>query len=407
MKVAVVGGGAAGFFAAIHLAEICPDAEVHIFEKGQQILGKVRVSGGGRCNVTHACFDVRQLVKYYPRGSKELLGPFHRFGPQDTINWFADRGVELKTEEDGRMFPVTDSSQTIIDSFLDASDECGLSIHTQSGLMGIEQLEYGWKLTLDHNKIFVADAVLLAGGSSSSLWNLLAGLGLKMINPVPSLFTFHIPDKSLRSLSGVSIENVELKIPGFKYLSDGPLLFTHWGLSGPSILKLSAFAARYLNECDYQSILTINFLPDYSDEEISDDFNDWRQIHSRRQVGSQSPFASIPKRCWHFILEKAKINDTINWADVSNKQIRTLVSALIAAEFEIRGKSTFKEEFVTCGGVSMDEINTKNFEARRYPGLFFAGEILNVDAVTGGFNFQHAWTSGWIAAEGIAEKLRG
>ena len=402
-KAAIIGGGAAGFFAALHLAEIDPHCEVHIFEKSTQLLSKVKVSGGGRCNVTHACFDNRTLVQFYPRGSKQLSSPFKQFSPIDTIEWFKERGVMLKTEEDGRMFPVTDSSQTIINCFLEEAQRLGVRIHTQQGVSSFIQENNQWKINFSDQSQFVADALLIATGSSELIWNQLKSLGIKIEEPAPSLFTFNVKDMNLQELSGTSVEHTSLKIQGTKLKTEGPLLITHWGMSGPAILKLSAWGALDLKALSYNFTLSISYLPAENDQSLMYFLKNLRSKESRKQVNSFSPFDEISKRLWNYLLGKSDITQQINWADLSNKDLQRLVDELLHGQYKVNGKSIFKDEFVTCGGVSLDEINFKTYESKKYPGLFFAGEVINVDAVTGGFNFQHAWTSGWIAAEGISK----
>ncbi|MFM1744392.1 MAG: hypothetical protein RLZZ630_329 [Bacteroidota bacterium] len=403
MRFAVIGGGAAGFFASIRLRELRPDSEVHLFEKSAQVLAKVKVSGGGRCNVTHACFEARELIRNYPRGNPELIGAFSRFGPAQTVEWFEDRGVDLKTEEDGRMFPITDSSQTIIDLFLSEAQSNGVLLHRKTGLKTLKQSEANrWSLEFDDDSKWEFDAVLISTGSSESVWKSLMALGMEIRPPVPSLFTFHVRDKELQSLMGLSVAQVRLVIPETGFESSGPLLFTHWGLSGPAVLKLSAFAARDLHSKAYRFRLTIDFLPDLKESRVEETLRDFRSTNARRQVINAIPFHSIPKRCWGYLLLIAGIDSEKNWADLGNKHLHALLNAMKSLELDINGKSTFKEEFVTCGGVSLDEVDTRSFQAKRFPGLYFAGEVLNVDAVTGGFNFQHAWTSGWLAAGGMA-----
>jgi predicted Rossmann fold flavoprotein len=402
-KAAIIGGGAAGFFAALHLAEIDPYCEVHVFEKSTQLLSKVKVSGGGRCNVTHACFDNRTLVQFYPRGSKQLASPFKQFSPIDTIAWFKERGVTLKTEADGRMFPVTDSSQTIINCFLEEAQRLGVRIHTQQGVSSFVQENNQWKITFSDQSQFVADALLIATGSSELIWNQIKSLGIKIEEPAPSLFTFNVKDMNLHELSGISVEHTSLKIQGTKLKTEGPLLITHWGMSGPAILKLSAWGALDLKALNYNFSLSVSFLPAENDQSLMDFLKNLRSKESRKQVNSFSPFDEISKRLWNYLLGKSDITQQINWADLSNKDLQRLVDELLHGQYKVNGKSIFKDEFVTCGGVSLDEINFKTYESKKYPGLFFAGEVINVDAVTGGFNFQHAWTSGWIASEGIGE----
>jgi predicted Rossmann fold flavoprotein len=401
-KVAIIGGGAAGFFAALHLAAIDPQAEVHIFEKSTQLLSKVKVSGGGRCNVTHACFDNRTLVQFYPRGSKQLVAPFKRFSPADTITWFKERGVELKTEADGRMFPITDSSQTIINCFLDEAEKSGVRIHTQQGVSAFVPEGNRWKISFSNQSHFIADSLLIATGSSDFIWNQLKELGIKIEEPAPSLFTFNIKDMNLQELSGTSVEQTTIKVNGTKLKTTGPLLITHWGMSGPAILKLSAWGALELKAVNYNFTVSVSYLPEENEETLSLKLKNFRSSESKKMMSSFSPFEELSKRLWNYLLGKADISPEKNWADLSNKEIQRLIGELLQGTYKVNGKSTFKEEFVTCGGISLDEINFKTYESLKFPGLFFAGEVVNVDAVTGGFNFQHAWTSGWIAAEGIA-----
>lgn len=403
-RFAVIGGGAAGFFAAIRLAELRPDAAVFLFEKSTQILGKVRVSGGGRCNVTHACFDPKALCAFYPRGHKELLGPFHRFGPLQTIEWFESRGVELKTEEDGRIFPVSDSSQSIIDALMHAARENGVRLHLNSSLMNLQASGRYWNLQFGNKHELLVNSVFIATGSSDKIWETLRLLDLKIAEPVPSLFTFHIHDKELQALSGLSIEKTEVQVVHSKYHSEGPLLFTHWGLSGPAILKTSSFEARNLKEKGYQFDIRINFIPASDPEEVMERLLSLRDTESRKLVIAHSAFSEIPKRAWIYLVGRAGIPENLRWADLSNTRMESLRTELTEGIYSVSGKSTFKEEFVTCGGVAREEIDFRRFESVRLPGLFFGGEVLDVDAVTGGFNFQHAWTSGWIAAAAMAER---
>lgn len=403
VKVAVIGGGAAGFFAAIRVSEILGKGQVHIFEKSGQLLSKVKVSGGGRCNVTHHCFNAGELIKYYPRGQRELRGPFSRFGPAEVVNWFKLRGVFLKTEDDGRMFPVSDSSQTIIDTFLNCAEALDIRIHTHKSLAHLETHQGKWTLQFSDGATIQCDTLFMAPGSSSMVWDLMKKLEVQIVPPVPSLFTFNIRDKALHELSGLSVSNVETRIEGEKLSSEGPLLITHWGVSGPAILKLSSFGARILYDRNYKFTLCINFLPDDSD--VADVLNDFKQINHRKQTGSLSPFHAIPRRLWLYLLHFAGINPESNWADLSKAKMESLRNSLQNARFTVDGKSTFKDEFVTSGGVHLKEVDFSDFSSKKLPGLFWGGEFLDIDAVTGGFNFQHAWTSGYLAAEGIAKYL--
>jgi predicted Rossmann fold flavoprotein len=387
MKTAIIGGGAAGFFAAITCAEASPGNEVHIFERGKTVLEKVRISGGGRCNVTHHCFDTRELVKNYPRGSRELIGPFSRFGPEDTVQWFSSRGVLLKTESDGRMFPVTDSSQTIIDCLSRAAHNAGVKVHTSSRIEKIRPQDGRWQLD---NQIF--DQVMIAAGSSTFMWEVLAGLGHTIIPPVPSLFTFNTKDTRLRDLSGVSVQRARLSVPG-------TLLITHWGLSGPAVLRLSAWGAREFREMDYKFQLEIQFS---ADAESFDAWFGYHRQHSGKKTIASHAQEGMPARLWQRLTEAGGIDMQKRWADLDKISGQQLYEQLTEARFQITGKSTNKDEFVTAGGVSLKEINFNTFESRVCPGLFLAGEILDIDAITGGFNFQAAWTGGYLAGMAMA-----
>lgn len=398
MNIVVIGGGAAGFFAAIVAAEA--GARVTILERGNAVLQKVRISGGGRCNVTHACFDARALVQHYPRGSRELLGPFSRFGPQDTVEWFAQRGVRLKTEDDGRMFPVSDDSQTIVECLWDAAKQAGVQVRTGVRVERIEQTASGWLVHTGRHAPEPADRVLVAGGSSEGLWAMLADLGHTIVPPVPSLFTFNCKDTRLRDLAGVSVREAGVEISGTKLAANGPVLVTHWGLSGPAILRLSAWGARILHDMGYQFTLSVNWLGNKSSDEIGADLNRLKMENARKQIGAHAHFG-LPVRLWERLVESSDIPPDLRWGDASRQVLVRLAEALGRSGFAIRGKSTFKEEFVTAGGVSLREVHFKTFESRLFPGLYFAGEILDIDAITGGFNFQAAWTGGWIAGHAM------
>ncbi len=399
-RVVIIGGGAAGFFAAITCKAANPGLEVVILEKGKQVLQKVRISGGGRCNVTHACFDPLELVKFYPRGGKALLGPFHRFQPGDTMEWFAERGVETKVEADNRVFPVTDRSQSIVDCLFKAADETGISVITRCGMTRLEPSKKGGWNIYTAQKTWRAGQVVLASGSSPVVWKMLAELGLKTINPVPSLFTFNIKDLRLEGLPGIAVPTV-VKAPTLGLEEYGPTLITHWGLSGPGILKLSAWGARPMHECQYRFPIHINWLPDENRERIHSRINDLRRTEGKRWVQKQ-PAVELPTRLWQRLAAFAGIPADRKWGDLRKNETRALIGVLTDSVFEVNGKSTFKDEFVTCGGVALDEINFKSMECHRFPGLYLAGEVLNIDAVTGGFNFQAAWTEGWIAGKAIA-----
>lgn len=399
IDLAVIGGGAAGFFAAINYAKLHPEHHVAIFEKGNQVLAKVKISGGGRCNVTHACFDQKELTGYYPRGQKELLGPFHQFMTFDTISWFADRGVELKTEDDGRMFPVTNSSQTIIDCFLNEIKKLKIHLQLQQGLSNFEKTADGFQLTFTDEKI-LAKKILIATGSSNLIWEMLSAKGIKIVDPVPSLFTFNYKNKTYNDLMGTSVKNVGIKIEGTKFESNGPILFTHWGFSGPAILKLSALAARELFDKNYQFNIIIDFSGYDDEEKVMEEIQQLKTDTPTRQLKTV-PLPYIPKRLWELFCDQISAGDK-QLANCSAKELKELCRLIAHHVIPVNGKSTFKDEFVTCGGVDLSEINMKTMESKKIPGLYFAGECLNIDAITGGFNFQSAWTTGFIAANTIA-----
>jgi hypothetical protein len=402
MKIIIIGGGAAGFFAAINAAEFNPRADITILERGKEVLQKVKISGGGRCNVTHACFFPRELVKNYPRGEKALLSPFMQFSAQDTLDWFAHRGVKLKTEADGRIFPVTNSSETIMDCLIGAANRLGVKILRGCRAESLEQIENQW-LVKTNEKTFRADKLLVATGSATAVWDILSHLGHTVVPPVPSLFTFNIRDTRLQNLLGISIPEVEIEIVGTKLKATGPLLITHWGLSGPAVLKLSAWAARQLFDRHYRFTIRINFTSFYNYEGAESVIHTLKQ-ESPRKLVVNTPQYNLPKRLWERLVLAAEINAEAKWADISKKQSHQLAEQLTRSPFEVTGKSTFKEEFVTAGGVKLDEVNFKTFESKRLPNLYFAGEVLDIDAVTGGFNFQAAWTGGWIAAKAMSEQ---
>ena len=400
-KVIIIGGGAAGFFSAITIAESNQDLNTIILEKSSTVLQKVKVSGGGRCNVTHACFDPKELTSYYPRGNKELLGPFHKFMTGDTMQWFEDRGVPLKIESDNRVFPVSNSSQSIIDVLLNEARKNDVKIQLNHRVENIQNENEKWKITTNKG-IFVADKVLIASGSNSNIWDLISTLGHTIIPPVPSLFTFKIKDPRIKEIPGVSVANTMVSIANSSFKSQGPLLITHWGISGPAVLKLSAFGARFLAEKNYQYNVHINWLskPSY---EVLDALKKMKKDHPKKQILLKSYFQEIPKRLWENLVIASEIKIEQRWADVSNKQLENLSNQLTKSVFNANGKTTFKEEFVTAGGIDLKEINFKRFESKLHKDLFFAGEVLNIDAVTGGFNFQNAWTGGYIAGKAMAE----
>jgi hypothetical protein len=397
--IIIVGGGAAGFFTAINIVEKNPKLKVAILERGSEVLQKVRISGGGRCNVTHACFEPNELVKFYPRGEKELRGPFHQFCSGDTIEWFEKHGVELKIEDDGRMFPVSNSSQTIIDCFLKATQKLGITILTGQSVQSIFKKDNLWKVETQ-NENFLVEKLILATGSNPKIWELLHTYGHAIVSPVPSLFTFNIKDSRIKELPGVSAL-ATVKVKDSKLTSTGPLLITHWGMSGPAILKLSAWGARILHDKNYQFSIFINWLNDIETSEAEKMLKDLKQEHAKKMVSKKSPF-ELTNRLWESLVLASSINAETKWADLSKVQIQNLAKQLTNASFQVNGKSTFKEEFVTAGGIDLKEINFKTMESKLHKNLFFAGEIVNIDAITGGFNFQNAWTSGFILANGIS-----
>ena len=402
-RILVIGGGAAGFFAAITSAEKA-DTQVFLYEATPHLLSKVKISGGGRCNVTHACFEPEQLVKNYPRGGRELLGAFHRFQPRDTLAWFNNLGVETKTEEDGRMFPTSDNSESIVNALTEAAQKNQVKILTQHGVKTIKHNEGKFEVSLNSGETELFDKVIIATGGNKSSGGLAIAesFGHTVIPPVPSLFTFHIQDNRLTDLTGLSVEKVKVKACGTKLVTEGPLLLTHWGMSGPAILKLSAWGAREFAECNYNFSIEINWVPEFSQTTLSKKLNEVRIAEARKQIATFSPLP-IPQRLWERLLIAAEINPTTPWAHINNQQLDKLYKQLTQAEFKVTGKSMFKDEFVTCGGVKLSEINFKTMESRKQPGLFFAGEVLDIDGVTGGFNFQNAWTTGWLAGQAAGD----
>lgn len=406
MKVIIIGGGAAGFFAAINCAEKNKKAKIIILERGKSVLGKVKISGGGRCNVTHACFVPRDLVKNYPRGSKELMSPFSRFCTGDTIEWFEKHGVELKIESDNRMFPVTDDSQTIVDCLWNTAKRLGIQVLTQHQFEGIQtpnETTKHWTVRVRNKENMIADKVMFATGSNPRIWKILKNLGHDIIEPVPSLFTFNINDERIKGLAGLSVPKATIEVLGTKLKSEGALLITHWGLSAPAILKLSAWGARELNELKYQFTIRVNWLAGANVDLVLEDLQDFKENNSKKLVFANALF-DLPNRLWKKIVKGAGINEKQQWANISKKSIQSLAIELTQAKFGVNGKSTFKEEFVTAGGINLKNINFKTFESKVHDNLFFAGEVLNIDGVTGGFNFQAAWTGGYIVGDSMANE---
>ena len=401
-QIIIIGGGAAGYFTAINAKENNPDLDIIILEKGKDVLQKVKISGGGRCNVTHACFEPKELVKFYPRGEKELLGPFHQFMTGDTFEWFDDRGVPLKIEDDNRVFPEANTSQAIIDCFQNAVDKLNIKLLTSCGVNEVYQQENKWVINTK-NKHFEADKVVIAAGSSKKVWELCQTLDHTVIEPVPSLFTFNINDKRLVDLLGTSVPNATVSIVGTKLEASGPLLITHWGMSGPAVLKLSAFGARMLADKKYQYNVEVNWLSRPTDKVLNVLLN-LKKKEPRKTVILKSPFAEISKRLWERFVLFSDIMKTQNWADLNSSQLEKLANQLTKGIYNANGRTTFKDEFVTAGGVDLKEINFKRFESKLHKNLFFVGEVLNIDAVTGGFNFQNAWTGGYICAKALAKE---
>ena len=410
-EIVVIGGGAAGFFGAIHAAQF-PHTSVTLIEAGRQPLAKVRVSGGGRCNVTHHCFEPSQLVQNYPRGGKALRGAFSRFQPLDVVRWFNAEGVKLKTEADGRMFPVTDDSETIVEALMFAAKKAGVVIFTNVLVQKVEYLGTNkFDITLKNRENLLCDRLLLATGSSPSGYAIARSLGHELEPPVPSLFTFNIKDSKLHELAGVSVNPAIVKLISSvsaekkkssrnQLEQSGALLITHWGLSGPAVLKLSAWAARELYECNYQAKLAVNWIPSLKVEAVKQILLSAKTDQPKKFISNYCP-VDVSLRLWEYLLDKAEVEPEKRWADVSNKAIQQITNVLTASEYAIAGKGVFKDEFVTCGGVRLQDVNFQTMESKICSGLFFAGEILDIDGVTGGFNFQNAWTTAWIAAQGI------
>ncbi len=425
--VIVIGGGAAGFYGAIHIALASPHLKIAILERGKQVLAKVKISGGGRCNVTHAIFDPAEFVSHYPRGERELLGPLHKHGSSETVRFFESQGVMLKTEEDGRMFPVTDSSQTVIDSLMEQVDELGIQLFRQSGVKQIAPIEdkgkkgdgIRWRVK-SIKKTYITRKILLATGGNTKIWDILSGLGHTIVRPVPSLFTFNISDNRIKGLQGistnamvevlhdskprkaitVSLRSAHVKSPKLK--AEGPLLITHWGMSGPAILRLSAWGANILNTYNYNFRIRVNWIPEYQTEGVQSLLREVKMVESKKTV-FRTQALDLPRRLWRNLVKASGISEQMKWAEVSQKLLENLARQLTGSEFRVQGKSTFKEEFVTAGGVHLKEINFKTFESKLHKNLFLAGEIINVDGITGGFNFQNAWTGAYIAAQAIAK----
>ncbi|HTA84309.1 MAG TPA: NAD(P)/FAD-dependent oxidoreductase [Bacteroidia bacterium] len=399
ITIAVIGGGAAGFFSAISCKTHHPNATVTIYEKTDKLLAKVKVSGGGRCNVTHACFSISQLAKFYPRGEKQLKKAFTQFNTNDTVTWFESRGVPLKVEEDGRMFPITNNSQTIINCLKQETDRLGIAIELQQPVVMLERCDDGFKLTFREKTIRV-DKVIIASGGSPKIegFNWLKKLGHKISEPVPSLFTFNMPDESIKELMGVSVEQASIKVMGTSLKTNGPLLITHWGMSGPAVLKASAWGARILSEMNYEFKIQVNWLGGLNEDKARSILLEEMQMHPKRKISNLDSI-KLPNRLFLFQLKKLEINPNTTLEELGKRNQNRLLNTLLNDEYNVSGKTTFKEEFVTCGGVALDNISIDTMESKVCPGMYFAGEVLDIDGVTGGFNFQAAWTTGFIAGK--------
>jgi predicted Rossmann fold flavoprotein len=405
-KLVVIGGGAAGFFCAVNAARHLPQGQVLLLEKSGKLLSKVKVSGGGRCNVTHHCFQISELVKKYPRGASFLKKAFHQFQPADTIEWFQSRGVPLKAEPDGRMFPVTDDSETIMQCLLQEADRYAVNIQLRTEVTSVQatpQAAHRFELTVADGRKITADAVCVTTGGfpKNEQWNWLRATGHTVEAPLPSLFTFNIPQSPLQSLMGIALEKAQVRIKGMKAAEEGPLLITHWGLSGPAVLRLSAWYARELAALQYRFPILVNWLPGENETGLQPAFARYRKELAGQKMKNRNPF-QLPQRLWEKLVELAGIDPEIRWADLPAKLQQVLIRLLCSMELTVQGKTTFKEEFVTAGGICLPEIDPQTMQSRLIPGLYFAGEVMDVDGITGGFNFQHAWTSGFIAAASIA-----
>ena len=413
-NLVVIGGGAAGFFCAVNAARLHPHLKVVLLERSSKLLSKVKISGGGRCNVTHACFGIAEMTRKYPRGASFLKKAFTDFFTTDTIEWFKQRGVSLKTENDGRMFPETNTSQTIIDCLLTEADLYNVEVWMNADVCELQAPgkdnsdSHKFQLNFSNGKSISADYVCIASGGypKSAQFEWLTKLGHTIKKPVPSLFTFNIPGNTINQLMGVSIADASVKIASTKLQQGGPLLITHWGLSGPVVLKLSAWGARELEQKNYQFTILVNWVPQFNENTLKDKIQQVRFDIAAQKICNRNPF-SLPSRLWEYFLQQCGINADIRWADLPGKEQNKLVKILCSHELEVKGKTTFKEEFVTAGGISLAEIDVSNMQSRIIPNLFFAGEVMDIDGVTGGFNFQNAWTTGWIAAKGIGSQENG
>ena len=400
----IIGGGAAGFFCAVNAARINPSLKIIILEKSSKLLSKVRVSGGGRCNVTHACFDIQEIIKKYPRGSNFVKKSFHQFFTTDTIEWFKQRNVELKIENDGRMFPTTNSSQTIIDCLLKEVNKYGIEIRMNTEVKKLSMVNGEWSIQTADSQQLIANFICIACGGypKSLMFDWLKNIGHSIEEPVPSLFTFNLVNNDINKLMGVSVSDVQVKINGSKLVERGPILITHWGFSGPVVLRLSAWGARELAINNYHFTILINWIPEFNEQSLREKLNELRIENASQKIINKNIFG-LPQRLWEYLISQSRINENMRWADLPSKEQNLLIKNVVANEFEVKGKTTFKEEFVTAGGIKLSEIDANTMQSKVVPNLFFAGEIMDVDGITGGFNFQHAWTSGFIAAKSISE----
>jgi predicted Rossmann fold flavoprotein len=403
-KLIVIGGGAAGFFCAVNAARINPKLQVELLEKTNKLLSKVRISGGGRCNVTHALFDITEMSKRYPRGQNFVKKTFHQFFTTDTIKWFNERGVTLKTEKDGRMFPSNDSSETIINTLMNEANSNGVEIKLNAEVKSLQYNEGSFHLEIGNDRKVTADYVCIACGGypKLSMFQWLQNVGHSISEPVPSLFTFNIPGHPITQLMGLSVEKAKVKIEGSKLTEEGPVLITHWGLSGPAILRLSAWGARELAQKNYAFTIHVNWIPEYNEQSLKEAFQNFRIAIAGKKIVNHV-VGQLPTRLWQFLVQQAGISAEMRFADLPAKLENLLIKNLVDYILIVKGKTTFKEEFVTSGGIALSEVDPQTMMSRKVPNLFFAGEILDVDGITGGFNFQHAWTSGWIAAKTISE----
>ena len=399
MKIIVIGGGAAGFFAAISAKEHNSDAEVTILEKTSKFLGKVKISGGGRCNVTNATFNSRILSEHYPRGEKFLRKAFEVFNASSMVEWLESRGVALKTYPDNCIFPLSNDSQTIIDCFMSEARRLHINLHSSQSVEEIKPTAKGFRIHCRDTE-YVADRVIVTTGGQPKMSGLhwLADIGHEIIPPVPSLFTFNMPQEPIRDLMGIVVEKARVRIEGQKLLGQGPLLVTHWGMSGPAILQLSAWGARILAEKEYRCAILVNWLDETKEDELREKITQVTKEHGAKMMANLNPFA-MPNRLWAYLLEKNEIKSSLRWNELGGKALNKLINTLINDRYVVQGKTTFKEEFVTAGGVALQDISVQTMESKKCPGLFFAGEVMDIDGITGGFNFQSAWTTGYIAGK--------